>query len=177
MFERFTKDGRKVVTVAIEEARRRGDARVGTEHLLLGVFDSEVLESLGLSPDTLRRELDRLDGEALESVGVDPSRFELEAPDSRSENARRRHIPFTGAAKTTLKNALQEAMNLKHRSIGAGARRPRLDHSPRTRPGHGGSQRHGPRPGGPASFTVEHPASSVLNHASSQSREARRIRR
>lgn len=60
MFERFTKEARQVVTKAVEEARSRGDGRIGTVHLLLGVFDSPpaqspILSQPGLSADLLRQ--------------------------------------------------------------------------------------------------------------------------
>ncbi|HSJ82997.1 MAG TPA: Clp protease N-terminal domain-containing protein [Acidimicrobiia bacterium] len=87
MFERFTKDAHKTVTMAVEEARRRSDARIGTEHLLLGVAGSDSAPP-GLDPAELHRELDRLDSEALEAVGIDPGLVDVES--SRSQDARGR---------------------------------------------------------------------------------------
>lgn len=43
-----------------------------------------------------------MDGEALLSVGIDPELTGVEATDTRSPMRRRRHIPFTGAAKEVL---------------------------------------------------------------------------
>ncbi len=37
MFDRFTRDARRVITLAQEESRRRNDPHIGTEHLLLGL--------------------------------------------------------------------------------------------------------------------------------------------
>ncbi len=38
MFNRFSKSARQAVTAAVDEAHARGDRRVGTEHLLLGLL-------------------------------------------------------------------------------------------------------------------------------------------
>jgi ATP-dependent Clp protease ATP-binding subunit ClpA len=119
MFERFTKEAREAVISAVEEAWSRSEARVGTEHLLLGLSDSNMMESLGLNRDTLRQELNRLDGDALEAIGIDPELLEIEAAETLGPFRRRRHLPFTGAAKDMLKGALKEALVLEHRYIGA----------------------------------------------------------
>jgi hypothetical protein len=82
MFERFTKDARLVVTLAVEEAQNRSDARIGNEHLLLGVAGSGgALADLDLAE--LRLELDRLDGRALEAVGIDPGILDVGASRTR----------------------------------------------------------------------------------------------
>jgi len=118
MFEKFTKEAHRVVTRAVEEAEVRGDSRINTEHLLLGVSHTAGLGQLGLSPEPLRRQLDRLDAEALEAVGIDPSLINETVEDSRPTVRKRGHIPFTEAAKHVLKQALREAIELKHRYIG-----------------------------------------------------------
>lgn len=118
MFEKFTKEARRAVTLAAEEARTRGDSRINTEHLLLAVSSTAGLGELGLSPERLRRQLDRLDAEALESVGIDPSLIMEAVEGSRPITKNRGHIPFTEAAKDILKQALREALELKHRYIG-----------------------------------------------------------
>jgi ClpA/ClpB-like protein len=55
-----------------EEARRRGDRRTGTDHLLLALLDEdpsiEVL--LGVSPQQARQALESLDQEALGALGL-----------------------------------------------------------------------------------------------------------
>jgi hypothetical protein len=61
-----------VVTAALEESRRRGDRRLGTEHLLLGLLhDDGCAQALGLDLATARGALDRLDREALAALGID----------------------------------------------------------------------------------------------------------
>ncbi|HZY57705.1 MAG TPA: Clp protease N-terminal domain-containing protein, partial [Rubrobacteraceae bacterium] len=60
MRDRFTHSGRRVVTLADEEARGLGHKYVGTEHLLLGLLREQegvavrALEALGVVPDRVR---------------------------------------------------------------------------------------------------------------------------
>ena len=42
MFERFTKPARRIVVLAQEDANRRGDERIGDEHLLLAMLHRDV---------------------------------------------------------------------------------------------------------------------------------------
>jgi Clp amino terminal domain, pathogenicity island component len=54
-----------------EEARRRGDRRIGTDHVLLALFDDPSTEVvLGVSRQQARQALDSLDHEALVAVGL-----------------------------------------------------------------------------------------------------------
>jgi ATP-dependent Clp protease ATP-binding subunit ClpA len=115
LFERFTKEARLVVTHAVAEAETRGDSRVGTEHLLIGVARSPGLAGLLPDVESIRAELDRMDRDALVSVGLDPDLLDVAGP-VRAE--RGRHIPFTGGAKDILKGALRAALDLGHRHIG-----------------------------------------------------------
>jgi hypothetical protein len=56
---------------ASEEARRRGDRRTGTDHVLLGLFEDPSIEVvLGLSLQQARQALELLDQEALGTVGM-----------------------------------------------------------------------------------------------------------
>ena len=56
---------------ASEEARRRGDRRTGTDHVLLALFaDPSVEMVLGVSLQQARQALESLDREALASVGL-----------------------------------------------------------------------------------------------------------
>lgn len=57
---------------ASEEARRRGDRKAGTDHLLLGLLEDPSIESLlGVSLGEARQALDALDREALGTLGID----------------------------------------------------------------------------------------------------------
>jgi Clp amino terminal domain, pathogenicity island component len=56
---------------ASEEARRRGDRRTGTDHLLLALLDDPAIEAtLGVSLQQARETLDSLDHQALGVVGL-----------------------------------------------------------------------------------------------------------
>lgn len=62
-FEIFDAAAKKTLVLAQEEAQNSGVVHIGTEHLLLGILRNQegvglaVLESLGIDPDELRREL------------------------------------------------------------------------------------------------------------------------
>ena len=54
-----------------EEARRRGDRRYGTDHLLLALFEDPTIEVvLGVSLQQARQALESLDYEALGALGL-----------------------------------------------------------------------------------------------------------
>jgi ATP-dependent Clp protease ATP-binding subunit ClpA len=117
VFERFTREAREIVTTAVDEAELRGDSRVGTEHLLVAAAAAPGLAGILPTKEELREELDRLDEEALVSVGLDPA---LLSGGSKSRSGSgKRHLPFTGASKEILKEALKEAIALGHRHIGS----------------------------------------------------------
>jgi len=56
---------------ASEEARRRGDRRTGTDHILLALFEDPSIEvALGVSLQQARQALESLDHEALGALGL-----------------------------------------------------------------------------------------------------------
>jgi hypothetical protein len=56
---------------ASEEARRRGDRRTGTDHVLLALLEDPSIEVvLGVSLEQARQALDSLDQEALGALGL-----------------------------------------------------------------------------------------------------------
>src|ERR1700744_1073658 len=56
---------------ASEEARRRGDRRTGTDHMLLALFEDPSIEVLlGVSLQQAREALESLDLEALDALGL-----------------------------------------------------------------------------------------------------------
>lgn len=107
MFERFTDGARSTVVSAVEEARQRGDRRIGTEHLFLGLLhaaDSPAVQALGVGLPTARTALADLDQAALTAIGVDTHGIERPpVPVSR------KRTPFTSGARSVLPRALTEA--------------------------------------------------------------------
>jgi len=104
MFERFTERARRVIILAQEEAKRLNHSAVGTEHILLGIIRegegvaSKVLESLNISPDRVRAEIESAIG--------------------RGERTPYEEVAFTPRAKKVLELALDEARRLGHNYIG-----------------------------------------------------------
>ena len=103
-FEKFTVKARQVVVMAQEEARQLKHNHIGTEHILLALFDvpdslaANVLHQLGYNKETAQVDI---------AAVVKPGTAEL-----------RGHIPFTPRAKKTLDLALSEATQLRHDDIG-----------------------------------------------------------
>jgi ATP-dependent Clp protease ATP-binding subunit ClpA len=63
---------------ASEEARRRGDRRTGTDHILLALLEDPSVEAMvGVNLQQARQALDSLDREALAAVGLGPG---IDAP-------------------------------------------------------------------------------------------------
>jgi hypothetical protein len=70
---RFAPGAREVLVAAVAEARLRGDRRIGTDHLLLGVLRHPATRAAGALGVTLadaRAALCALDEEALASLGL-----------------------------------------------------------------------------------------------------------
>lgn len=119
MFERFQAQAVRAVHVGVEEAERRGDPMIGSEHLLVGASNSpygeRLLSRFGITADQIRESLAERDKDALTAVGVS-------LPDHLvpigGGLVGRRHRRFTRGAKNILKEALREAIDLGHRRIG-----------------------------------------------------------
>ncbi|MBP0460673.1 Clp protease N-terminal domain-containing protein [Streptomyces montanisoli] len=107
MFEQFAGETRAAVSDALEEARLRGDRRIGTEHLLLGALSHQPAAAagtgLGVDAGAVRDALRELDTEALTAVGVD-----ARGVDRPPIPASRKRTPFTSSAKSVLGGALAE---------------------------------------------------------------------
>jgi ATP-dependent Clp protease ATP-binding subunit ClpA len=85
MFERFTAQARQVVIQAHQEARQLRHRHIGTEHLLLALFEGDcapLLGAAGMTHDRALADIRRLagsgsgalsdgDAAALESIGID----------------------------------------------------------------------------------------------------------
>ena len=106
---------------AREEARRRGDRRIGTDHLLLGLLQDPVIESaLGVTLATALAALESLDREALSAVGIThvfdaPLLPMREMPLRPTVNAvLKDRLPLTPAAKATLQESRKPIRRGRH---------------------------------------------------------------
>ncbi len=114
MFEHFAGQARSAVEAALEEARRRGDRRLSTEHLLLGLLhDENAVEVLGVGLDQARAGLDELDREALAVIGIDADGVERPVIQGSAKRT-----PFTSGARDVLRRGLLETRAAKERRIG-----------------------------------------------------------
>jgi DNA-binding transcriptional MerR regulator len=98
---------------AAEEARRRGDRRYGTDHLLLALLEDPSIEVvLGVSLQQARQALESLDQEALSTLGLGsgadapplPMRAVPKKPRLR-DVAQKDRLRMTPAAKKVLEQA------------------------------------------------------------------------
>lgn len=102
-----------VVKRALAEARQRGDRRLGTEHLLLGLIgdpQSEAARALGVELERAREALDALDRAALASIGLDVGGLRL-----ASLRPARKRPPLTSAARSVLIGAMEQAARTRTR--------------------------------------------------------------
>jgi hypothetical protein len=98
-----------------EEARRRGDRRTGTDHMLLALFEDPSIEVvLGVSLEQARQALESLDHEALGALGLAsgadapplPMRAVPKKPTIR-EVMKKDRLRMTPAAKKVLEQAVK----------------------------------------------------------------------
>ena len=105
MMNNFTPRAQQVLALARKEADRFNHNYVGTEHLLLGLIKLgqgvavNVLQKMGLDPETVRQEVEK-------QVGFGP------------ENKMSGNIPYTPRVKKVLALAGKEAKALQHSYVG-----------------------------------------------------------
>lgn len=103
-FERFTDRARGVLAQSVEEARQLGHGFVGTEHILLALFEfpeglaARILAEAGITRVTVEREV-------LAQV-------------KRGTGSEEGRLPFTPRAKAALQNAAGEALQLSQNYVG-----------------------------------------------------------
>jgi ATP-dependent Clp protease ATP-binding subunit ClpA len=116
MPKRLTPDARKsVLNAASEEAHRRGDRRIGTDHMLLGLLhEPAAAKLLGVGLEDARRASSNLDRAALAAIG-----FEANDLDEPLPLRSRRRPPFTSGARDVLVRSVNEARAVKARHIEA----------------------------------------------------------
>jgi ATP-dependent Clp protease ATP-binding subunit ClpA len=71
MFERFAQSTKAALEGARNEAERRGDRRIGSDHLLIALLqDDATAQFVGVSADAARAAADELDRSALSAIGL-----------------------------------------------------------------------------------------------------------
>ncbi len=113
MFERFAAPARRAVTLATEEALRRGDRRVGTDHLLIGLLDdASTAQTLGITAEAACATATELDARALRAIGLEPGDLGRLDPAAGG-----RRLPFAPAPKAVLARAVALAAAGRSRRI------------------------------------------------------------
>jgi ATP-dependent Clp protease ATP-binding subunit ClpA len=113
MFERFAKSARVAVANARDEAERRGDRRIGTEHLLVALLQDEALARIvGVDATAAHQAAEDLDRAALVAVGLTFGEFE-----PRGSAALGRRVALTSGAKSVIAGALANTTAEKARAI------------------------------------------------------------
>ena len=113
MFERFAGSTRNAVRYGVEEAQRRGDRRVGTDHLLMGVLrDADSAALVGISIHDARETADALDRKALVAIGIDIGDFQPAVAPRKGIRT-----PFTSGARSALSRTLVHTTAEKSRRI------------------------------------------------------------
>ncbi len=106
---------KKVLELAVDEARRMGHHYIGTEHLLLGLVRQsegvaiEVLKRLGVSPDEVRRQTRRVLQESpLQQPPQPEAEKQTAAPQQRPKPAPRDKTPLVDQLATDLTEMARE---------------------------------------------------------------------
>lgn len=100
--ERMTARACQVMAIAEQEARRRGAAAVGPEHVLLGL----ALEGAGLAAGVLR------------NLGASAERLTKALPVAVSETGSPEPLPWASTTEQVLSQATAELVLLHHNYIG-----------------------------------------------------------
>ncbi len=115
MFEQFAHDTRRIVGYAMEEARSRGDKRMGTEHLLLGALhEPGPAAVLGVTLEDAQTAASRLDATALKAIGLETKDLKRATMPTKG-----RKPPFSSGAKEAMASMLKHAVDQKSRQITA----------------------------------------------------------
>lgn len=103
-FERFTDRARTALKQSQIEAQQLGHGFVGTEHILLALFD--VTEGLAFR--------------ALDGIGISKAMVEAQVVDliKRATPSEEGRLPFTPRAKAALRGAVEVALELGHNYVG-----------------------------------------------------------
>lgn len=114
MFERFAQTARSAVDDAQYEAERRGDTRIGSEHLLIALLHDDDLATVsGVDAEAAREAVERLDRDALAAIGLGIGEFRPARPGRSGRHVRH----FTSGAKAVIARSLTRAAAEKSRTI------------------------------------------------------------
>ncbi|HEY5221665.1 MAG TPA: Clp protease N-terminal domain-containing protein [Microbacteriaceae bacterium] len=112
MFERFARPARIAIDDARYEAGRRGDRRIGTEHLLIALLrDDELAGIVGVDAETAHDTADQLDRSALAAIGLEAD------PAPTAHAALGTRVPLTAGVKAVLHQTILTATAEKARTI------------------------------------------------------------
>ena len=120
----LTPRAKKVIELAVDEARRLNHHYIGTEHLLLGLvregegIAAGVLESLGVNLEKVRAQVMQVVNQSSSSYNVGNPEFKSGAPGDLHDTPMKRSNHFTPRARRSLLLAEQEAKRFNHRFIG-----------------------------------------------------------
>ena len=121
MFERFTREARRVVVTAEAEARALGSPAIEPEHLLLALTRleqtfpaAEALAQAGLDHDAVLEALDAEREQSLIAVGISIGDFDL--PPARPSAKPR----ISAGTKSALERALRISLARADKRIGSG---------------------------------------------------------
>ena len=99
---RYDESVRAIVARATAEAQRRGDRRLGTDHLLVGTLeDQRVAGALGVTATQARERIDVLDRDALAAIGLAVDGF-VTAPTAALDD----RIPLSSGTREILRRAV-----------------------------------------------------------------------
>ncbi len=116
---RFTRESRRCVEAAVQEAVELGHDSVGDEDLLLGILrvddgiSAGALASLGVTLEAVRSESEEMTSEALASIGISLEDIHREVGNVFGWGLTdAREVPFSPRAKRALEEALKQALRM-----------------------------------------------------------------
>jgi ATP-dependent Clp protease ATP-binding subunit ClpA len=113
VFGPVTEDTKAVLAHSADEAARRGDRRIGTDHLLLGLLhDPGVASALGTDVGHARGAAQDLDRAALAALGID-----LETMPDPSAPRVTSHAPLTSGFRAVMVRAVTLASTEQVRKV------------------------------------------------------------
>jgi ATP-dependent Clp protease ATP-binding subunit ClpA len=126
MFERFAQSTKAALEGAHNEAERRGDRRIGSDHLLIALLqDDATAQFVGVSADAARAAADELDRSALSAIGLTvgdgtytPATYTPAAYTPAGRGPSRKSVTsITRGAKGVIEQSMAHAASVKARVV------------------------------------------------------------